>query len=137
VVSKFQNLTYTESLMLCFISVFGKIDGRKRIQKLVYLLKYKFNQPVPFEFEKHFYGPYSRKVQDMIDNLVALGLLDETHQMIYTYSVSEKGKLIASLTRSNIPQQIMEQILRLKDEYEHTSTSRIVSEVYNIAGIQS
>jgi len=130
------NLSYTESLLINFFSIFDKIVGRKRIQKMLYILKYKFKQPLPFEFEKAYFGPYSRKIQDVIDNLVAMGLIKEVRELSYIYSITEKGKLMASLTKMKVPDSILCQILKLKDEYEDVSTDKIVDEVYLIAGYE-
>jgi uncharacterized protein YwgA len=44
--------------LLALIAMLGEVEGRKRIQKLVYLLQW-LGAPLPQEFGFHFYGPYS------------------------------------------------------------------------------
>jgi hypothetical protein len=41
-------------LILLFDALGGKIEGRKHIQKIVCISKYKYNLPFPFEFYPYF-----------------------------------------------------------------------------------
>jgi len=54
----------------------GEIWGRKRFQKMVYILKVK-GASFAEDFTYHYYGPYSSELQLEIDNLVETGLLQE------------------------------------------------------------
>lgn len=44
--------------LLALLAMLGEVEGRKRVQKLVYLLQW-LGAPLPQEFGFHFYGPYS------------------------------------------------------------------------------
>lgn len=57
----------------------GHIDGRKRLQKTVYILQQK-GYPFDEVFEYGHYGPYSRALADELDTLVSDGLLIETER---------------------------------------------------------
>lgn len=52
-------------------------QGRKRLQKVVYLLQWA-GCPLDCRFTLHHYGPYSRDVADTCDEMVAAGLVEET-----------------------------------------------------------
>lgn len=53
------------------------LQGRKRLQKVVYLLQHA-GCKLDCGFILHHYGPYSREVAAACDELVAAGLVDET-----------------------------------------------------------
>ena len=80
--------------LLELVAVNGKIEGRKKFQKLVYILKQK-----GFEFKEaytyYYYGPYSSTLQMEIDFLVESGLLrEEQVGETYEYTLSnEFGEL--------------------------------------------
>jgi uncharacterized protein YwgA len=68
-----------------------QIKGRKRIQKVFYLLKY-LGYDVPFRYRYHFYGPYSEDLQMELTMKLCLGLWEETYEgqeCVYTVK-SEK-----------------------------------------------
>lgn len=79
--------------VLYLVSVNEKISGRKKFQKLVYILKHK-----GFDFKEdysyYYYGPYSSTLQMEIDALVHSDLLLENciDNITYEYSVTEKAK---------------------------------------------
>jgi len=53
------------------------LEGRKRLQKVVYLLQ-QAGCPLDCRFTLHHYGPYSRDVADACDEMVAAGLVKES-----------------------------------------------------------
>lgn len=58
------------------ISMAGGIDGRKKLQKIVFILK---NKGAPFQekFSYHYFGPYSAELQLEIDDMVTRGVIQE------------------------------------------------------------
>lgn len=52
------------------------IQGRKRMQKVIYFLK-QAGCPIDVDYTLHHYGPYSREVANVADVMVAEGLLIE------------------------------------------------------------
>lgn len=67
-------------LMRLFASA-GTIDGRTKIQKMVYILQ---NMGYPFRetYRYHLHGPYAQALTHEVSHLVNLGLLKETTQGI-------------------------------------------------------
>ncbi|QDT70813.1 hypothetical protein MalM25_37690 [Planctomycetes bacterium MalM25] len=65
------------------------LQGRKRLQKVVYLLQ-RAGCPFDCQYVLHHYGPYSRDVADVCDEMVAADLVEEQRDLTsvgaqYTY----------------------------------------------------
>ncbi len=76
------------------VQAVGKVDARKRLQKLIYLLQCA-GCPLKVEFTLHLYGPYSHEIANLTDELVADHLLAEKCDQNragrqYSYQVSPK-----------------------------------------------
>ncbi len=54
----------------------GELESRKRLQKVVYLLQ-AAGCPLDVEYALHHYGPYSRDVAELTDEMCHAGLLEE------------------------------------------------------------
>lgn len=79
--------------ILNLVSFVERIRGRKKLQKMVYLLSVagtKFH----YKYKYHHFGPYSAELQTEINDLVDQQLLHENHEeQAYVYELTEKGKL--------------------------------------------
>jgi uncharacterized protein len=84
--------------LLKMVESAGKIRGRKKLQKLVYLLKAEDRWPFENGFIMHFFGPYSSSLAARVDDLTESGLLDENSNQFgnevteYQYSITDKGE---------------------------------------------
>ena len=71
------------------IKIANGVDGRKKIQKMVYILKQKgmgFKEP----FKYHHFGPYSSQLQIELNALVEWKIIEETKSdNSYCYTISE------------------------------------------------
>jgi uncharacterized protein len=82
--------------VLYLFSQAGEITGRKKLQKIVYIiqkLQFDFNQ----RFYFHFYGPYSDELTLEMEEMCQLELLredleDKGNYKVYRYDLTEKGK---------------------------------------------
>lgn len=86
--------------LLRLIQHAGEITGRKKLQKILYILK-KLDFPFREKYEFHFYGPYSEELSLQIEELCNLNLLSEVredkggyHQ--YRYSLTQEGERFLS-----------------------------------------
>lgn len=76
----------------------GTIQGRKRLQKTICVLKHRDNIPLGFGFTPYFYGPYSEELADSIQSLIGAGYLNEQANEIaegvyqYDYSLTDQGR---------------------------------------------
>ncbi len=75
----------------------GALDTRKRAQKIVYLLQ-AAGCPLDAEYRLHYYGPYSQDVAQLVDELVAQGMLEESCTQTgggrrFSYALSETARV--------------------------------------------
>jgi len=84
-------------LLLVVLRELGQVVGRTRLQKIVYLLREMYQIPFRFRFKPYFYGPYSEDLSDAIENLTALGVIEEGRRYLaegvieYSYSLTRRG----------------------------------------------
>ncbi|WP_181347755.1 YwgA family protein [Thalassobacillus sp. CUG 92003] len=71
--------------LMQFFSNSDEIIGRKRLQKMIYILK---KCDIPFEerYQFHFYGPYSEELTLRIEEMGNLGFLNEIKEDKKNYS---------------------------------------------------
>jgi uncharacterized protein len=75
----------------------GGIQGRKRLQKVVYFLQHA-GCPTEADYFLHYYGPYSRDVAETCDQLVSSGLLEEHAGTEYAYTLTNPGRAALAQT---------------------------------------
>lgn len=79
----------------------AKITGRKRLQKLAYIMKNE-RFPIPQNFIYYHYGPYSQELNATVSELTASGLLTETNTpQGYEYKLTDDGKAFINLLEKN------------------------------------
>lgn len=79
----------------------GGITGRKRLQKLAYIMKNN-GFPIPQDFIYYRYGPYSQELSATVSELATFGLLDETSTSSgYKYKITQDGKDFLNLLETN------------------------------------
>jgi uncharacterized protein YwgA len=125
----------------------NKIEGRKRLQKQVCILKYGEKIPFNYEFRSYFYGPYSDNLTDAIDTLTSIGFVKEKREMItdyaskYVYELTDEGKRKVSSILSNMKRhnsQLLSKLsssineLKTKSTEELVIKSKEVSHLYSI-----
>src|SRR3990167_6886859 len=59
------------------IDLCGKVEGRTRIQKMVYILQY-LGYPLNEDFSYSYFGPYSDELRTEVDILTSVDILQET-----------------------------------------------------------
>ena len=70
----------------------GEIKGRKKLQKIVYLLEHK-GMDAPYRYSYHRYGPYSAQLQEEIEFLVQHDFIEEvTKNGTYEYKITDEGE---------------------------------------------
>lgn len=76
------------------------VQGRKRLQKVVFFLQ-QAGCPLDCHYSLHHFGPYSRDVADICDEMVAAGLVQESGGGQYTYSLTTQTASLLERTRDN------------------------------------
>ncbi|MBB6453901.1 hypothetical protein HNQ94_002352 [Salirhabdus euzebyi] len=82
--------------LISFFSHCKEVVGRKRLQKMIYILK-KCNFPFSERYQFHFYGPYSEELTLRVEELTNLGFLSESKEKKsgyyqYRYGLTDEGK---------------------------------------------
>jgi len=109
----------------------GKIDGRVRLQKTMFLLEKLEGLPLTYEFKPHYYGPFSRELERDAELLKLLGYIVETPESLgeglirYSYMLSEKGiERAKELVDSN--PELAEKLKETLDKFEQIPTQILV-----------
>lgn len=109
----------SELVLLKIVKELNPLVGRKRLQKILYLLKEK-EFPLEERFFMHFYGPYSSGISLILDSLVNNGLINEKFNKAvanqYSYSITENGEKKLALFYKNSTRQdknILENSLKI------------------------
>lgn len=63
----------------------GKIEGKVRLQKILFILKYDDKLPVPLKYVPHMYGPYSMELVTLLKQMRKEELVFENHVNKSTY----------------------------------------------------
>ncbi len=93
------NMDARNFLVMYILSLADKIEGRTRMQKIVFLIQQKIkNKNIDYEFKPFDFGPFSDVLCDVIKNLSENGLLEERvttsasgMSTKYVYRITEKG----------------------------------------------
>ncbi|GLO67703.1 YwgA family protein [Oceanobacillus kimchii] len=134
--------------LLQFFSVANQVTGRKKLQKMIYILQ---QCEVPFEekYEFHFYGPYSEELTLRVEELCNLGFVEEQkeekssyHQ--YHYTITDKGESFLTQFEMDMP-DIGEMITLLQEKssrflelmstmffFCHSSKEEIIKKVHTV-----
>lgn len=89
------------------IRLAGEINGRKKLQKMIYIAK-QLSFPFAEKFQFHFYGPYSEELTVRVEELVNMGFLEEVIQKRgnysqYHYRITESGNHFLKTYRLPVP----------------------------------
>ena len=84
------------SLLMLMMGHLDKVQGRKRLQKLVFLLQKCDKTPFQYSFISYLYGPYCSDLQNDVDRLVSAGYITEDRtNYLYSYEVTREGKNVS------------------------------------------
>jgi len=74
--------------LLTLLNIAGEVKGRKKFQKIIFILQQK-GADFKENFFFHYYGPFSYDLQFEIDDLVESGLINESGNVNFTYTLNE------------------------------------------------
>lgn len=121
------------------------IEGRTRLQKMVFLLEKEVEQieetPIDssrYDFIPYDYGPFSKKLYDDLDYLSAEGLIDDFEekmndgQVKYNYELTSDGEeFVESQLNSSESELIIELAEEMKTRYNNVPLSALIDYVYS------
>jgi uncharacterized protein YwgA len=134
-------------LLVVFFGLYGNsVNGRTRVQKDICILKHDAGIPFNFDFEPHYYGPYSSELTDTVDTLIAAGLLEERIEFLppgifrYDYALTGEGKRMFSSIENRLGRrrpEIMEALRERITVLREKSISEVTAIAKKCSGIQS
>ncbi|MDN5846357.1 MAG: hypothetical protein L0H53_08805 [Candidatus Nitrosocosmicus sp.] len=138
-----------KKLLLSIISSVDRVNSRKKLQKLVYLID-SLGWNVFEDFRFHLYGPYSDHLFYELQNLIEANLIKETKtDNTYSYEITEIGKsllktinsensyledrtldVIAKLDSYNSEDlEIMASLFYISNEYDGIGKEKLIDEL--------
>lgn len=119
----------------------GRLRGRTRFQKLIFLYQELSNSPLAkFQYFAWDYGPYSKELQAFVDLLVENGFLAEeavefeagSGKKIYEYRLTTAGRTLLESQRAAVGTDSASRELRaISDEWGSKDLDEVLGFVYN------
>jgi len=121
------------------------IEGRTRLQKLVFLMQKRLEeagedplQSDDYEFVPYDYGPFSKELYDDLDETIARGMVEGREEDLgkdkvkYDYEIQDYGeKWVRDQLSKEEARRILELAEEIKDEYGDVYLSDLIDEVYS------
>jgi uncharacterized protein len=104
-----------DEVILAVVETAGKVEGRKRLQKMVHLLQVA-GVNVPAEFRIHHYGPFSDELASVAGSMVLEGELEEEAEPVGPYDTYQYLYSAPSSGRSRINSE-MKALIQTLDRY--------------------
>lgn len=115
-------------LLLASLLHYNKpIQGRTRLQKIVFLLKTVYGIPFSFSFRPYYYGPYSDELSNLMSFLNAINFTEERAEFLepgiirFNYILTERGKKYIENVENNLDKETLEIIEKLKESIKELS----------------
>lgn len=133
-------------LLLAYVNEENPIDGRTRLQKMVFVLQQQlkeageYSDSELYSFFAYDYGPFSKELAESIDTMIEQGLLaehpeeyNEEGDLKYLYELEPEGKeLIEQALDQEVLQGILDAAAQLKTRYnEDLTLPEVIDEVYD------
>lgn len=128
--------------LLLLIKLAEKIEGKTKLQKIVFLGKEEEGIDLGFEFIKYNYGPYSFELTKALDSLETLGLIEVQMEVLsatdskgflnkkFVYTITNKGSDLVDTEKEKL-KEVMEKIKQLVQKWNNVPRDKIVEHVYS------
>ncbi len=128
--------------LLLLIKLAGKIEGKTRLQKMVFLGKEEENVDIGFGFIKYNYGPYSFELTKALETLQTLGCIkvetilfasaseDGFQTKQFTYMITEEGEKLVN-SKIDEMKEVAEKIKHLLKKWNNVPRAKIIEHVYS------
>jgi uncharacterized protein YwgA len=118
------------------------IEGRTRLQKMVFLIQKEFEEsgdsiPGKYQYIPYDYGPFAKKLYDDIDELVEKQVIEEDPETIedgkvkYFYALGPRGEEFLDNWSESERDEVQEVAERIKKEYNQMSLPTLIEKVYS------
>lgn len=121
------------------------VEGRTRLQKMVFLVQQRMNsdrnvslESDDYEFIPYDYGPFSKELYDDLDSLVDRHMVEDREEELdsgkvkYDYEIQTAGEeFVESQLSSEDGQEIIQIARDVKTEYNDMLLSDLIDDVYS------
>jgi uncharacterized protein YwgA len=115
-------------LLLLTANFLGKVEGRKRFQKVVFLLQEKYGAEFGYRFSSYLYGPYSAQLQNEVDMLVRMGYLKASKiNYLFLYEITSLGQKSASQIEKEYGEDRSRNLRKHATDLQDFDTEELVS----------
>lgn len=119
-----------DAILLVF-DCMEEIHGKTFIQKLFYILRRQVSGLAIFEYFPYNYGPFSKELNQSINQLINEGYIQERKVGDYfLYQITSKGKKEAK-NQKNIEDKEHKPLLQLCKHVKHYSPRQLLEYVYS------
>ncbi len=118
-----------------------KIEGRTRMQKLVFLMQEEYNQadrlPGTYTYVPYDYGPFARDLYDDLDRLEEQGVIEEEREQMadgsykYNYVLTDKANQYLSRFSEEELETTRRLAEQIKSEFNDTRLPKLLDYVYS------
>ena len=125
-------------LVLRLLNELDTVEGRTMMQKIIFIIKSKFDQFRDFAFSIHYYGPFSSDLAEELDTLRLKGLIEEVPKPLedfvrYDIKLTEEGKRVISRTTRSVNASKLQEMTRLARTLNSWPLNRVIDEAYSLA----
>ncbi len=125
-------------LVLRLLNELDTVEGRTMMQKIVFIIKAKFDQFHDFAFSIHYYGPFSRDLTEELDTLRLQGLIEEVPKQLqdfvrYDIKLTDEGKRKISRTARSVSTRKLQEMTRVARTLSSWPLDRVIDEAYSLA----
>ena len=114
----------------------GCIYGRTYFQKLFFLIENELFKNLKFDFIKYHYGPFSRELNNLINNMVAEGIIEEHINVTkgmnigHSYELTPDAEHILKKILINYDGNRIQKLKKFCEVYKHYTPSELLKLVY-------
>jgi len=138
----------TSGVMIYFVSYLNGVLGKTHLQKLLFLTDLlaskKFNEPITkMKYIRYTHGPYSRSLNDYIDNLVSNELIEERQFPMmsnpdrhYSRFYEKKKTNVKDFLIENVGPEKMLLIDEVAQSYGNKSLQEVLDFVYSLEEVK-
>lgn len=117
----------------------GVLKGETRLQKLVFVAQDKLEGQIDYLFEKAWYGPYSHKLSEIVENSAKLGFLrakqgkTRAGYSVTEYSLTPEGKALLKYAIDSriLPQRVRRKLEEIYSSYGNLALLELLKRVYS------
>lgn len=114
-------------LLILTANYLGKVEGRKRFQKTVFLLQEQFGIDFGYRFTAYLYGPYSSQLQNDIDMLAQTGYLKASKLgELFFYEITPLGQKSASQIAKEYGEEFAKELQKQVSNLQEFDTEDLV-----------